>query len=67
VDSLALYDLLEKMIVPLFYRRENGIPHGWLAVAKEAIRTVAPVFSSRRMVKEYIESMYAPAVEVETA
>jgi glucan phosphorylase len=29
---------------------------------KEAIRTVAPRFSARRMVKEYVEKMYAPAL-----
>jgi len=30
---------------------------------KEAIRTVAPRFSARRMVKEYAVRMYAPALE----
>jgi glucan phosphorylase len=27
---------------------------------KEAIRTVAPNFGSRRMVKQYVEELYAP-------
>jgi len=30
---------------------------------KESIRSVAPRFSARRMVKEYAERMYAPAIE----
>jgi len=30
---------------------------------KEAIRSVAPRFSARRMVKEYIEQMYVPVLE----
>ena len=49
---------------PAFYDRDrSNVPHRWLAVVKEAIRTVAPRFSARRMVKEYVERMYAPALE----
>jgi starch phosphorylase len=62
-DASALYRLLEEEIVPAFYDRDaSGIPHRWLAVVKEAIRSVAPRFSARRMVKEYVERMYAPAM-----
>ena len=63
-DADALYRLLEEQIVPTFYDRdERGLPTRWLAVVREAIRTVAPRFSARRMVKEYAERMYAPAIE----
>ncbi|MFN7981565.1 MAG: alpha-glucan family phosphorylase [Vicinamibacterales bacterium] len=63
-DANALYTLLEQSIVPAFYERDaNGIPRQWLAVIKESIRTVAPRFSARRMVKEYVQRMYAPALE----
>jgi starch phosphorylase len=62
-DADALYRLLEEDVVPRFYDRdEQGIPTRWLAVVREAIRTVAPRFSARRMVKEYAERMYAPAI-----
>jgi len=61
-DAQALYKILEEQVVPTFYERDNqGIPHRWLAVVKEAIRVVAPRFCARRMVKEYAERMYAPA------
>ena len=61
-DADALYRLLEEQIVPVFYDRgHDQIPHRWLRIVKEAIRTVAPRFSARRMVKEYVERMYAPA------
>jgi hypothetical protein len=30
-------------------------------VVKEAIASIAPLFSARRMVKEYIERFYLPA------
>jgi starch phosphorylase len=63
VDSQALYRLLEEQVVPLYYDRDSsGVPHGWAAVMKEAIRTSAAAFSMRRMVKEYVEQMYLPAM-----
>ena len=62
-DAAALYRLLEEEVVPAFYDRDaSGVPHRWLATVKEAIRSVAPRFSARRMVKEYVERMYAPAL-----
>jgi glucan phosphorylase len=64
-DADALYRLLEEQVVPTFYQRdEHGIPHAWLRIIKECIRTVSPHFSAARMVKQYVEEMYAPAAEV---
>jgi starch phosphorylase len=63
VDSQALYRLLEEEVVPLYYDRDaNGLPRGWVQVMKEAIRTSVAAFSMRRMVKEYVEQMYLPAI-----
>lgn len=54
-DSQSLYSLLEDEVVPLYYTRDaNGIPNGWLDKSTEAIRTLAPAFSARRMLKEYV-------------
>ena len=64
-DAGALYRLLEEQIVPAFYERdEQDVPRRWVGVIKEAIRTVAPRFCTRRMVKEYVEKMYEPAMGV---
>lgn len=58
-DANAIYSLLENEIVPLFYERDReGVPGKWIAIMKESIRSVAPVFCARRMMKEYIEKMY---------
>ena len=58
-DADALYRLLEEEVVPAFYDRDrSNVPHRWIATVKEAIRTVAPRFSARRMVKEYAQRMY---------
>jgi starch phosphorylase len=60
-DARALYELLENEVVPLFYERDpDNVPRAWVRVMKEAIRTAAPVFSTRRMVKEYTEKFYVP-------
>ncbi len=62
-DALALYDTLEHQIIPLYFDRGlDGTPHHWVAIMKEAIRTLAPVFSTRRMLKEYTDRMYVPAL-----
>jgi starch phosphorylase len=62
-DADALYRLLEEEVVPAFYDRDrNGLPRRWLKTVKEAIRTVTPRFCGRRMVKEYVDRMYGPAL-----
>ena len=62
-DAEALYTLLERDVVPAFYDRDSDdVPKRWLALVRQAIRTVAPRFTARRMVKEYVEQMYAPAI-----
>ncbi len=64
VEGSAIYDLLEKEVVPLFYDRgTDGIPRGWLACMKASIETLCPVFSTERMVQEYTDSFYLPADE----
>lgn len=61
-DSDQLYRILEKDIIPLYYNRDrDGIPRGWIQVIKDTIRTIAPQFGARRMLKEYMELAYAPA------
>jgi starch phosphorylase len=64
IESRAIYDLLEKEVVPLFYDRgTNGIPRGWLACMKASIETLCPVFNTERMVQEYTDRFYLPAFE----
>jgi starch phosphorylase len=61
-DADALYRLLEEQVVPTFYQRdEQGIPHAWIRILKDCIRTVTPHFSAARMVKQYVKEMYVPA------
>ena len=62
VESSALYDLLEREIVPLYYERAaDGVPRGWVERIKSSLRTLAPVFNTNRMVLEYAQRYYLPA------
>ena len=63
-DSEAIYNILEKEVIPLYYKvDDNGIPRDWVKVMKEAIKSTAPLFSARRMVKEYINKFYQNALK----
>jgi starch phosphorylase len=68
-DAQNLYDILEKEIVPLYYqiRSSDGLPGEWIARMKESIRTNGPQFSMRRMVREYLDRMYIPAMQTSQA
>ena len=63
-DAASIYETLENDIVPLYYQNRSveGLPSEWIARIKECIRTLGPQFSTTRMVKEYMQSMYLPAM-----
>jgi starch phosphorylase len=61
IESRDLYNLLEKDVVPLFYRRGNdGIPRGWMAKIKAGFKNLVPIYNSHRMVQEYVSRYYLP-------
>jgi starch phosphorylase len=63
-NAEELYSILENKIIPLYYERDiYGMPHGWISLVKEAIRSIAPLFSARRMTKEYTDQMYIKAAQ----
>jgi starch phosphorylase len=63
VESESLYNLLEREIIPLFYERSaDDLPRGWIARVKESMKTIMPVYNTNRMLREYTEQMYLPAM-----
>jgi starch phosphorylase len=63
-DSLSLYHILEEEILPSYFNRgTDGIPHSWTKTMKEAIRTCAPQFSMRRMIKDYTNRYYVSLIQ----
>ncbi|MCP4293794.1 MAG: glycosyltransferase family 1 protein [bacterium] len=64
VESTALYDLLENEIVPIFYdRSSDDVPREWTRIMKNSMRTVNAEFNTNRMVEEYTQRFYVPALE----
>jgi starch phosphorylase len=64
-DAESLYAALEQELVPLYYDRNSGaVPEGWVEVMQEAIATIAPRFSTQRMVQDYTEKLYVPRTKV---
>ncbi len=64
IEGRALYDLLEKQIIPLFYDRDGtDLPIGWLTKMKQCISTLAPMFNTNRMVQEYFDKLYVKSLK----
>ena len=63
-DSLSLYEILEKEIIPSYFiRGTDGVPHVWAQTMKEAIRSCIAQFSMRRMLKEYTNRYYVSEIQ----
>jgi starch phosphorylase len=61
-EAEALYDLLEREVIPEFYARDaNGIPAAWVMRIRESMAQLTPHFSTNRAVCEYTERHYLPA------
>ncbi|MGZ9225680.1 MAG: alpha-glucan family phosphorylase [Anaerolineales bacterium] len=62
-DAESLYDTLENEIIPLYYERDSeNTPHDWIVRMKDSMKTNIPQFSTRRMLKEYVERLYIKAL-----
>ena len=64
VESKTLYDLLEREIVPLFYQRgRDGLPREWIRRMKNCMKTIGQSMSSHRMLMDYCNKFYFPALK----
>jgi starch phosphorylase len=63
-DAESLYATLENEIIPMYYDRDpQEVSHEWIAYMKESMKTNIPQFSTRRMVKEYVNKFYSRALK----
>ncbi|WP_354642382.1 alpha-glucan family phosphorylase [Kitasatospora camelliae] len=62
IEAAALYDLIEHQVAARFYDRgADGLPHRWIAMVRHTLVTLGPKVLAGRMVREYVERLYAPA------
>ncbi|MEV5968971.1 alpha-glucan family phosphorylase [Streptomyces sp. NPDC051921] len=62
LESAALYELIERRVAPRFYDRgPDGVPAGWTAMVRRTLADLGPKVLADRMVREYVERLYAPA------
>ncbi|HVY44607.1 MAG TPA: alpha-glucan family phosphorylase, partial [Minicystis sp.] len=60
-DASALYELLEREVVPAFYSRDaSGLPRAWVAKMRASMSTLAGKYSSNRALRDYVDRFYVP-------
>ncbi len=60
VEAEALYDLLEREVIPTFYERSGRVPRQWVEAMQASIGGISYFFNTNRMVAEYTENFYMP-------
>ena len=66
IEARALYDLIERDVAPRFYDRSGdagGVPVRWIEMVRHTLKSLGPKVLSTRMVREYVEKLYAPAAQ----
>jgi starch phosphorylase len=67
-DAADFYRLLEEQVVPLYYTRNaQGVPLGFVEKMRHALRLAGGRFTARRMMQEYVQEYYAPAMSGEAS
>lgn len=63
-EAQQLYRIIEEEVIPAFYDRDNDhIPKAWIARMRMSMAEETPRFSTNRMLREYVERLYLPALE----
>ena len=63
-EAEALYQLLEREVIPEFYTRDaRGVPTAWIDRIRASMAQLTGQFSATRTVREYTEKFYLPAAE----
>ncbi|MFF5029634.1 glycosyltransferase family 1 protein [Streptomyces collinus] len=68
IEAGALYDLLEQRVAPRFYERgRDGLPDRWIEMVRQTLTLLGPKVLAGRMVREYVDRLYAPAAQAQRA
>ncbi len=58
LDAANIYSMLENEIIPLYYNQTNEVPEGWIQYVKKSIAEIAPIYTTKRMIDDYLERFY---------
>jgi starch phosphorylase len=62
LEAAALYELIEDHVAVMFYDRDaSGLPRRWLEMVKHTLVSLGPKVLAGRMIRDYVELLYAPA------
>ncbi|MCB5177884.1 alpha-glucan family phosphorylase [Streptomyces antimicrobicus] len=69
LEAAALYELLEQHVTPRFYDRSGrgALPVRWIEMVRRTLVSLGPKVLAGRMVREYVERLYAPAAAAHRA
>ena len=60
LDATTIYYTLEHEIIPLYYDQTAGIPKRWVQYIKNSLCRIAPEFTTKRMITDYLNRFYIP-------
>lgn len=63
LDATTIYYTLENEVIPLYYNQVNDVPHGWIRAIKNSLAKIAPEFTTKRMITDYLNRFYIPEAE----
>ena len=64
VEAMALYDIIEHQVAPRFYDRDEiGVPGRWVQMVRHTLKSLGPKVVATRMVRDYVQQLYAPAAQ----
>ena len=62
LESAAFYELVEKQVRTRFYDvDDSGVPQRWVDMVRHTLQTLGPKVLASRMVRDYVQQLYAPA------
>ncbi len=63
LDAATIYHMLENEIVPLYYDQTDDVPKKWVQFIKNSVSKIAPEFTTKRMITDYLDRFYIQQAE----
>jgi starch phosphorylase len=64
IEAMALYDIIEHQVASRFYDRDEiGVPSRWVQMVRHTLKSLGPKVVATRMVRDYVQQLYAPAAQ----